>query len=255
MQGITYRVDQFEGPLDLLLSLIAKNKISIDDIPISVLCSQYMEYMEQARQMDMELSSEFIVMASELMLLKSRMLLPRHVEEEDPRAALAAALTEYQRAKEASRLFAELYAEFGGRFEKDTDEIVPDPTYVAEHDVSLLVSALMRAYAEKTAAAAPAAASAEAFTGMLKRRTVSVTGKIFSLLRLLRRQGTISACQYFDSAADRPELLSMFMAVLELLRAQRLRMDCPTEDAGHIVVLNAHKSITFTLDRTPRPRK
>lgn len=253
MQTITYRIDQFEGPLDLLLSLIAKNKINIDDIPISLLCEQYMAYMEQARWMDMELSSEFIVMASELMLIKSRMLLPRHGEaEEDPRAALAAALTEYQRAKEASRLFAELYAEFHGRFEKDVDEIAPDPTFVAPHDVSLLVSALMRVYTEKSAAVPVAADTAKTLASIVKPRTVSVTGKIFSLMRLLRKRGTISAYQYFVSAGDRAELLSMFMAVLELLRAQRLLMDCPAETASGVIALNTHKSITFTLDRTSR---
>ena len=77
MDAITYRLDQFEGPLDLLLSLIQKNKVSITDIPISLICDQYVEYLAQARRLDMDIASEFIVMASELMLIKSRMLLPR----------------------------------------------------------------------------------------------------------------------------------------------------------------------------------
>ena len=93
MESVTYRLDQFEGPLDLLLTLIQKNKVSITDIPISIICDQYMEYITEAQSLDMDVASEFIVMASELMLIKSKMLLPRPEEEEaDPRAELTDAL-------------------------------------------------------------------------------------------------------------------------------------------------------------------
>ena len=77
---LTYKLETFEGPLDLLLSLIQKNKVSITDIPISLICDQYIEYITQAQKLDMELASEFIVMASELMLIKSKMLLPKEEE-------------------------------------------------------------------------------------------------------------------------------------------------------------------------------
>ena len=82
MDILTYRIDQFEGPLDLLLTLIQKNKVNIEDIPISLICDQYLEYIKAQQDMDMEIAGEFIVMASELMLIKSRMLLPRVQEEE-----------------------------------------------------------------------------------------------------------------------------------------------------------------------------
>ena len=75
MEAITYRLDQFEGPLDLLLNLISKNKVSIADIPIAVICDQYMEYIVEAQELNMDIASEFIVMASELILIKSKMLL------------------------------------------------------------------------------------------------------------------------------------------------------------------------------------
>ena len=93
IEQVTYRLDQFEGPLDLLLTLISKNKVSITDIPIAMICDQYMEYIDNAQKMDPDIASEFIVMASELMLIKSKLLLPKVEEdEEDPRAALADAL-------------------------------------------------------------------------------------------------------------------------------------------------------------------
>ena len=76
-QSLTYHLEAFEGPLDLLLSLIQKNKVDITDIPISLICDQYMAYITEAERLDMDLASEFIVMASELMLIKSKMLLPK----------------------------------------------------------------------------------------------------------------------------------------------------------------------------------
>ena len=77
MENLTYRIEQFEGPLDLLLTLIQKNKMNIEDIPIAEICDQYLEYIKAAQSMDMDLAGEFIVMASELMRIKSSMLLPR----------------------------------------------------------------------------------------------------------------------------------------------------------------------------------
>ena len=109
-ETISYRLDQFEGPLDLLLTLIKKNKVNITDIPIALICDQYVEYIENAKKMDLEVASEFIVMASELMLIKSRMLLP-HEEgtENDPRREIADALRLYQQAKWAAKELAPIY--------------------------------------------------------------------------------------------------------------------------------------------------
>ena len=83
MDNPTYKLEVFEGPLDLLLRLIEKNKVSITDIPIALIFEQYSEYLDLMRRMDMEIAGEFIVMASELMLIKSRMLLPRNEEESE----------------------------------------------------------------------------------------------------------------------------------------------------------------------------
>ena len=100
MEKISYKLDVFEGPMDLLLHLISKNKVSIYDIPISLILEQYMEYIEDLKKMDLEVSSAFIEMAAQLMLIKSRMLLPKpELDEEDPRMSLAEALAEYKRYK------------------------------------------------------------------------------------------------------------------------------------------------------------
>ncbi|MBQ4510917.1 MAG: segregation/condensation protein A, partial [Clostridia bacterium] len=144
-EQLMYKLEVFEGPLDLLLNLISKNKMKIEDIQIAIICDQYMEYLATAEKMNIDLSADFLVMASQLMLIKSRTLLPRaQEEEEDPAEELARMLLEYKHAKEASQKLGDLFSQFNGRMEKDTDEIAPDRTYVAEHDVYLLQAALLR---------------------------------------------------------------------------------------------------------------
>lgn len=110
-QPLHFRVERYEGPLDLLLDLIRKQEIDITDIPIAAITSQYLQYMEQAREMDVDLSSEFIYMAATLIHIKSRMLLPRDPAlekegetDEDPRRELVNRLLEHERFKNAAEM-------------------------------------------------------------------------------------------------------------------------------------------------------
>ncbi|MBR2848400.1 MAG: segregation/condensation protein A [Clostridia bacterium] len=218
MEELKYRLDQFEGPLDLLLTLVEKNKINIDDIPISLLCAQYMEYIEAAEKMDIEISAEFIVMASELMLIKSKMLLPRNEEtDEDPRAALAAAMLEYQRTKEASVSLNRMFAQYGSRMIKDTDEIKADNAYVADHDVELLTRAMIRMLTEVRVTDEEAIRQ---FEPLIKRKTVTVASVATVLMDTLKVGTPVTLNQYFASARkNRSTAIAMFMAMLELLKA------------------------------------
>ena len=225
MTTISYKLEKFEGPLDLLLSLISKNKIDINDIPIALLCDQYMDYLAKAEKFDIELSSDFIVMASELMLIKSRMLLPRIDEdEEDPRAALAAYILEYKRAKEASTLLGELYSQYGLRMAKETDEISVDKTFVADHDAALLAAAYNRVLTQiKTVSDAEAK---KKFDPLIKpAQIVSVAEVVGELTKKLVRERRFSLGSYFGGAASKGELITMFMAMLELLRTGLLVLE------------------------------
>ena len=221
MDQITYKIEQFEGPLDLLLTLVQKNKMKIEDIQISIICDQYMEYIGTMQSMNIDLSAEFIVMASELMYIKSKILLPRMDEdEEDPREALAAALLEYQRAKMASEKLNTMYSIYAGRMEKDTDEIAPDRTYVADHDIDLLSLAFMRVMSSIQFTDEEAT---EKIRPLISRRTVSVSEKVFSILRLmLIKGGCVRAIECFNGIRSRHELVATFMAMLEMLKAGRL---------------------------------
>lgn len=218
MEELKYRLDQFEGPLDLLLTLVEKNKINIDDIPISLLCSQYMEYIAAAEKMNVEISAEFVVMASELMLIKSKMLLPRDEEnEEDPRAALAAAMLEYQRTKEASVSLTRMFAQYGARMVKDTDEIKADKSFIADHNVELLTRAMVRMLTEVRITDEEAI---RRFEPLIKRPVVSVASVATVLIDTLRDGTPVTLNQYFASAKRTKSVaIAMFMAMLELLKS------------------------------------
>ncbi len=214
--ALTYKIDTFEGPLDLLLSLIAKNKMDIRNIQIAVIFTQYMEYLDRMQKMDMEIAGEFIVMASELMLIKSRMLLPKTEEAaEDPRERLALALLEYQRAKEAAAYLEEQYALHASRYAKDTDEISVGRNEIAAQDVRLLQKALLRLFSKKDRDAVPP------FTNIhpiLAKEIVPVSAKIRSVTEQLEREGCISFLHLFDAAASKSEVVAIFMAVLALVK-------------------------------------
>ena len=226
METITYRLDQFEGPLDLLLTLIQKNKFDIADIPIAIICDQYIDYIEKAASHDLDVSSDFIVMASRLMLIKSRMLLPKPEDEtEDPREDLARAVLEYARAKEAAGLLSGMYSMHGGRMVKDTDEIKPDKT-IHEHDMSLLSAALYRVLSETRAVEA----SAVRFTPLIRKRTMSAAEKAVTVVDYMRGRGEVSAEELFSREATRTDMITVFLALLELLRSQQIAI---VEDDKH----------------------
>lgn len=235
MTVLNYKLEKFEGPLDLCLSLIQKNKMKIEDIQISVLCDQYMEYINAAQEMDIELSSDFLLTASELMLIKSRMLLPRNEEEEeDPRMALAAAMMEYQRAKEAAGFLRDMYAEYGMRMGKDTDEISPDKTYVADHDAALLSAALLRIMSEVRVSDEEAK---EKFKPLLNKKTVSVAAIVENLAGRLQGGRKVRLHNFFQSAESRAEIVTMFLALLELLKSGMLLLldESPEETRSGVI--------------------
>ena len=225
MEELTYRLDQFEGPLDLLLTLIAKNKVSITDIPIAAICDQYMQYIEESRKLDLDIASEFIVMASELMLIKSKMLLPKPEEqEEDPRAALADALIRYQQAKEAAAKMALLYPKFSGRLEKDTDEISIDKTFVADQEVESLCAAVRRiiTYNENRPKV-----EREVFTPMISSPIVPVEVKITGILNRMSKKQVTTLKELLDDSISLPDMIAIFLGVLELIKIRKILIhDC-----------------------------
>ncbi len=245
MEAINYKLEKFEGPLDLCLSLIKKNKMSIEDIQISILCDQYMEYINSMENADIEISSEFLLMASELMLIKSKMLLPRNEEEEeDPRAALAAAVLEYQRAKEASTYLKDMFEEYGLRMVKDTDEIAPDKKYVADQKAEILAAALIRVMTQVRVSDSEAR---ERFTPLIAKKQVSVASIVENLAKRLEGGRKVNLEGFFRSAETRGELVSMFLAMLELLKSGVLVLDESETQSNNEGVIDAVSGVLVSL--------
>ena len=234
METLTYRLEQFqfEGPLDLLLSLIQKNKVNIEDIPIALICDQYLAYLRAAQSMDMELAGEFIVMASELMRIKSKMLLPRPQEDEkDPRAELADALLRFQQAKQAAVKMAELYKVYSGRMVKDTDEISIDTSYVADQQVTSLCLAVRRIIAANESRPKPEKAI---FAPMIAKPIVPVEIKIVGILHRMEKKKNTSMQEILSDATSLPDLIAIFLGILELVKVRKILIEeTAYEDAVH----------------------
>jgi len=222
IEQLTYRLDQFEGPLDLLLSLISKNKVSITDIPIAMICDQYMEYIEEAQRMDLDIASEFIVMASELMLIKSKMILP-HEEgtENDPRREIADALMLYQQAKLAATKLRPLYDEYSSRYVKGTDDVPPEKGLPLNLDPNLMIKALNSVLRRMRIAEAERK-PADLVNPLIKHKVVSVEEKIEEICALLEEHEEASLFFLLKDSESRAELVARFMGILELIKLHRI---------------------------------
>lgn len=225
--ALSFKLEIFEGPLELLLSLITKNKVNIYDIPIALILEQYMDYLHTMELFNMEIASEFIVMASQLMVIKSRMLLPKIEEEDDPRQELVDMLLEYQRAKQTAEILHDREATYGGRFEKPPSKVenINKTEYKLTHDIKLLQEAYLRIY-QRRLELMEAQANTEKLDNLLKTtRHVSVNERILHVMKLLVRRGNCSFANLFEKAESRSEIVATFLAVLELIKGRRIMID------------------------------
>lgn len=230
MEAITFRLDSFEGPLDLLLHLISKNKVSIYDIPIAQILDQYMEVLNQARAMDLDVAGDFIAMAAQLVYIKSKMLLPKHDDtpEDDPRTQLVEMLLEYQRIKLAAPYLRE-QGEIGRDiFVKPPEPLrqLAPPEY--HHPVSDLIRA-GRSLLRRTERRVPP--SAKVFSGIVGREPVPVSDKITHILKQFLRHTRLRFSRLFEGARSRSEIVATFLAVLELSKIHRISIEGDGEDA------------------------
>ena len=246
MEAVTYRLDQFEGPLDLLLMLIQKNKLNIIYIPISLICDQYLEYIKAAQDMDMEVAGEFIVMASELMLIKSRMLLPKESEDEkDPRADLADALLRYQQAKQAVAKMTPLYQLYSGRMVKDTDEISIDTTYVADQQVTSLCAAVRRIIAANESRPR---AEKQTFAPLVAKPIIPVDVKIVGILHHMSKKRDTSMQDLLHDAVSLSDMIAIFLGILELIKVRKILID---EDPDSYTVIHGVNTKFIVNDAPP----
>ncbi|MBE7022512.1 MAG: segregation/condensation protein A [Ruminococcaceae bacterium] len=225
MQELSFTLEIFEGPLELLLHLLKKNKVSIYDIPIEKITTQYLAYLEKMQAFDMELSSEFLLMASELLCIKSKMLLPRHEEEEeDPRKNLADRLLAYQRMKTAASFLKE--HEGDGRFvfykEPDhIDEAPPDYSGQA-FDVEQLIAALGDVLIKTQRREPPPKTS---FIGIAGHEQVSSASCVSHIKGRLSGRKRVSFKEVFYGLDSRPKIVVSFLIILEMIRLSLVKAE------------------------------
>ncbi len=219
--ALNFKLESFEGPLDLLLKLISKNKVDIMDIPIVLIFDQYMEYIDRMKKMDMDIAGEFITMAAELMLIKSKMLLPKPKDEneEDPRAVLAAALVAYKCAKEAAGQLNERYAAYGGRMAKESEDISPDTSYVAPQETDSLVIAFEKLLRrKKLQEQSHTDVPVQTLKEIVTKQVTPIQHRVFAILRYLKKNGASAFEDVMLSCTTRSELIASFAALLQLIR-------------------------------------
>ncbi len=221
-------LQDFEGPLDLILFLLSKNKIEIQDIPIALILDQYLAYLEQRKQMDLEIASDFITMAAHLMYIKTRMLLSLEDEEaKNEMDELIASLEERRQKDTYLRIRAvtdtmSAMSEFG----RNAMTKLPEPfergkRYDYDHDREDLVAA-MNAVADR--AERYTAPPDAAFRDIVKREPYPVMDKAHEIVRRIRSFGVTHFLSLFRGSKSRSEVVATFLAVLELCRAKVLHL-------------------------------
>lgn len=218
---LTFKLDSFEGPLDLLLHLIKKSKLEIENVKLSEITEQYLSIMKEIDNIDLEVASEFIEVAATLIEIKSKALLPRLVEEddeeEDPEALLLQRLNEYRLFKDACEQLKPL--ESVDRFYKDPE---PDANkfriVIKDMQLDLLLDAftgILTRVSEVEKISKPKEVKREVFT---------VGSKIAAIKDALVLEPKIRFSQLFETSSSRDEIITTFLALLEMLKLQEVKI-------------------------------
>ena len=231
--AISYKLEHFEGPLDLLLHLIEKNKVSIYDIPIVLITEQYLEYVSSMETEDLNVVSEFLVMAATLIDIKCRMLLPVEVnedgEEEDPRAELMARLLEYKMYKYMAQELQELEDQAGKhRYKVPTipKEVVKyeEPVDLDQLLDGLTLAKLQSIFESIMKRQENKIDPIRSKFGTIRREPVSLEQKVGSVMAYARKNRRFSFRQLLERQADKLEVVVTFLAVLELMKMGKIHL-------------------------------
>jgi segregation and condensation protein A len=230
------RLEVFEGPLDLLLYLIKKEEVDIYNIPIETITTQYMEYLDLMKMLDLNVAGEFLVMAATLMMIKSRMLLPveerpeLEEDEEDPRWELVKQLVEYKKFKDAASKLGDRELLQEDIFDLGAENLVfdkEDDTEVVLGDVNLFD--LIAAFQDVLKKAKP-----EELNEIMAFQ-FTVVDKIDHILRVLAKSKTIRFMELFDDSTSKPEMICTFLGLLELIRLRQISI-VQDENFGEIAI-------------------
>lgn len=221
MEKISYKLEVFEGPMDLLLHLITKHKLNINDIPIFELVEQYIEYVRQMQEGDMEVASEFLEMASRLIYIKTVSLLPVYEEVEQLKKELTGELLEYRDCKIMAGKLAQQANGFDF-YSKGPDEIEIDPTYTRTHEGEELFRAYLSAVGKGKRKLPP---PIDAFRAIVAKKIVSVSSKISGIFARLRNKMNVRFLSFYEDSETRSDMVAVFLAMLELIKSKNIKVD------------------------------
>lgn len=238
MISISYRLESFEGPLDLLLYLISKHKLNINDIQISLLLEQYLEYIDGISEQDFEYAGEFLEMAARLILIKTLSLLPKHEEAQEMKRELEGRLIEYSLCKLAAKRLTEQYV--GDKvYVRGPEKLEEIKTYTQIHEPDDLLAAYF-GISDKKLKSRPVEASV--FKPIVSHKIVAVSTKIIYVLRKLYRTGSCSMAGLYDGVTDKSEKVATFLAILELTKSGRIMLN----DDNTMITFDRKRKINAT---------
>ena len=221
MEELRYKIEDFEGPLDLLLHLVAQHKMDLFDIQIYLLIDQYLSFIGEIGPEQLDPTSEFIEMAARLVHMKSVALLPRREEAEELENELTGQLVEYHLCKQAARKLRDM-SEGVTFFVREPLEMEFSTEYTLDHEALVLLEAYMNIMGRGIRSMEP---GTEAFDPIVTAPIVSVSSRIVHILRGLKRGTVTKLSDLFVGSKSHSESVATFLGVLELMKAKRLVLD------------------------------
>ncbi len=220
MDKISYKLETFEGPLDLLLHLVNKNKLDIKDIKISILLDQYVEHINRMEELGVYIESEFLNMVSRLIYIKTLSLLPKNEEEKVLKEELSLELTEYQKVKNMAKIISQ-NINFDS-FSRSPEKIQVEYEFNNKIDLSKFV----KSYVNLCRQADPVSDKPnEKLDAITSRKIVPVYLAAISILRKLKKFSSIKYSEIFTKVMPKSLLIATFLAILELIKIKRINID------------------------------
>lgn len=226
MDSLTYKLEVFEGPIDLLLHLISKHKLNINDIPIIELVDQYLDYVRQMEEADFDIAGDFLEMAARLIYIKTVSLLPRHEEAEKLKKELTGELIEYRDCKIMAQKLSQQTDGFN-RFVRNPQGGWVNYDYDRFHEGEELLDAYINVAGKAQRRLPP---PIDSFKQIVARKFVNVASKVRTVMRKLWSGKKVSFLSLFEGAQSKSDIVATFLAVLELAKTKKITIEGTMEN-------------------------
>lgn len=236
MEQFSYKIEVFEGPMDLLLHLISKHKLNINDIPILQLVDQYLNCVREMEEQNFDVAGEFLEMAARLIYIKTVSLLPKHEEAEILKKELTGELIEYRDCKFIAGKLSENTGGFD-RFVRFQQAGYVNYDYERFHEGQELLDAYISAAGKAQRKLPP---PIDSFRGIVARKFVNVTTKVKSVLQKLCKGKKVSFLNLFEGAETKSDMVATFLAVLELAKTKKIMIDGEMRNPSVQIVEEVH---------------